>query len=140
MKVFVDANIMIDVISNRKPFVEDSSNIINLATEGGFELYASSLSFVNTLYISRKDVGKEEAFKKLKLLHKVLKASPMDQDELDAAIAMDNKDFEDNLQYCSAVAAGCEVIVTRNVKDFPADGEVKAMLPGDYLDSLVEDS
>lgn len=140
MKIFVDTNIMIDVISNRKPFVEDSSNIINLATEGGFELYASSLSFVNTLYISRKDVGKEEAFKKLKLLHKVLKASPMDQDELDAAIAMDNKDFEDNLQYCSAVAAGCEVIVTRNVKDFPADGEVKAMLPGDYLDSLVEDS
>ena len=53
---------------------------------------------------------------------------------------MEDKDMEDNLQDRYVVSAGCEVIVTRNVKDFPADGEVRAMLPGDFLDSLVEDS
>lgn len=46
MRIFVDTNIMIDVAAGRKPFVEDSSNIINLATEEGFELYASAMSFV----------------------------------------------------------------------------------------------
>ena len=46
----------------------------------------------------------------------------MGDDELSKALLMDDKDMEDNLQYRSAISAGCEVIVTRNVKDFPADG------------------
>lgn len=85
-------------------------------------------------------LGKETALKKLKAFHDILKTAPMGDDELSKALLMNDKDMEDNLQYRSAVSAGCEVIVTRNVKDFPADGEVRAMLPGDFLDSLVEDS
>ena len=140
MKVFIDTNIMVDVLLGRKEFLLQSSNIFQLADNEDVELYATALTFVNALYVSRIVLGKETALKKLKAFHDILKTAPMGDDELSKALLMDNKDMEDNLQYRTAVSAGCEVIVTRNVKDFPADGEVRAMLPGDFLDSLVEDS
>ena len=140
MKVFIDTNIMVDVLLGRKEFLLQSSNIFQLADNEDVELYATALTFVNALYVSRKVLGKETALKKLKAFHDILKTAPMGDYELSKALLMNDKDMEDNLQYRSAVSAGCEVIVTRNVKDFPADGEVRAMLPGDFLDSLVEDS
>lgn len=120
----------------RKEFLLQSSNIFQLADNEDIELYATALTFANALYVSRKELGKETALQKLKDFHDILKTDPMDDNELSKALLMDDKDFEGNLQYCSAVSAGCE----RNIKDFPVDGEVKAMLPGDFLDSLVEDS
>lgn len=140
IKVFIDTNIMVDVLLGRKQFLLQSSNIFQLADNKDIELYATALSFVNALYISRKEIGTKLTLQKLKDFHDILKTAPMADEELDKALLMGGKDFEDNLQYRSAISAGCEVIVTRNVKDFPANGEVKAMLPGDFLDSLVEDS
>lgn len=140
IKVFIDTNIMVDVLLGRKQFLLQSSNLFQLADNKDIELYATALSFVNALYISRKEIGTKLTLQKLKEFHDILKTAPMADEELDKALLMGGKDFEDNLQYRSAISAGCEIIVTRNVKDFPANGEVKAMLPGDFLDSLVEDS
>lgn len=139
IKVFIDTNILIDVLLGRKNFLLQSSNIFQLADNEEIELYATALSFVNALYVSRKELGKDLALQKLKDFHDILRTAPMDDGELDKALLMGDKDFEDNLQYCSAVSAGCEVIVTRNIKDFPADDKIRVMLPGDFLDSLVED-
>lgn len=138
IKVFLDTNIMLDVLLGRKKFLLQSSNIIQLADNGYIELYATALSFVNAMYVGRKELGKAVILQKIKDFHDILRTAPMDDMELSKALAMDDKDFEDNLQYCSAVSADCDVIVTRNVKDFPTDGEVKAMLPGDFLDALAE--
>lgn len=137
-KVFIDTNIMLDVLLGRRKFLLQSSNIIQLADNGLIELYATALSFVNAMYVGRKELGRTVTLQKLKDFHDILCTAPMDEVELSKALAMDDKDFEDNLQYCSAVSADCDVIVTRNVKDFPADGKVKAMLPGDFLDALAE--
>lgn len=139
IKVFIDTNIMVDVLLGREKFLLQSSNIFQLADNEDIELYATALSFVNALYISRKELGKSTAIQKLREFHSILKTAPMDDSELDSALLMNDKDFEDNLQYRSALSAGCEVIVTRNVSDFPKDGEISAMLPGDFLDSLVKD-
>lgn len=117
-----------------------SSNIFQLADNEDLELYATALSFANAFYISRKELGKDLTLHKLKEFHDILKIAPMDDTELGEALIMNDKDFEDNLQYCSAISADCDVIVTRNVKDFPADGDIRIMLPSDFLDSLVEDS
>ena len=68
-KVFIDTNIMIDVLLGRKKFLAQSSNIFQLADSGAIALYATALSFVNALYIGRKELGKSEALKKLKLFH-----------------------------------------------------------------------
>uniref|UniRef100_UPI004029D6CC type II toxin-antitoxin system VapC family toxin n=1 Tax=Prevotella sp. TaxID=59823 RepID=UPI004029D6CC len=139
-KVFIDTNIIIDVLLGRKKFLAQSSNIFQLADSGAIALYATALSFVNALYIGRKELGKSEALKKLQLFHDFLNTAPMDEEELARAFMMDDKDFEDNLQYCSACSAGCNVIVTRNVKDFPKDGEVRVMMPSEFLDAFAEEA
>ena len=82
MKVFIDTNIMVDVLLGRKEFLLQSSNIFQLADNEDVELYATALTFVNALYVSRKVLGKETALKKLKAFHDILKTAPMGDDEL----------------------------------------------------------
>lgn len=65
--------------------------------------------------------------------------APMGQDEYDAATLMSPKDMEDNFQYCAAVSAGCDVIVTRNIKDFPKTSKIKVMMLGEFLDSFASE-
>lgn len=138
-KVFVDANIILDVLLERKEFMLASSNILALQIWGKAELYTTALTFANVLYVCRKALGKQKSINQLKTFFKRLHVAPLGQPEYDAAMLMDMKDIEDNLQYCSAVSAGCDVLVTRNIKDFPSEGAVRVMLPHDFLDSLVEE-
>lgn len=138
-KVFIDTNIILDVILERKNFVLESSNVLALQVWNKIEIYATSLTFINSLYICRKEIGKDESINKLRTLFDRFQVSPLGQDEYNAAMAMPMKDIEDNFQYCSAVSAGCDVLITRNIKDFPADGKIKVMQPKEFLDSLVID-
>ena len=61
MKVFLDTNIIIDVMERREPFFLQSANILELGYRKEISLYATSLSFINALYISRKNLGKDIA-------------------------------------------------------------------------------
>lgn len=136
-KVFVDANIILDVILKRKEFFLESSNVIDLAPAGDVEMYATVLTFANALYVCRPIVGKSNAIVKLKEMFCYLHIAPLGQEEYEAATLMSPKDMEDDFQYCAAVSAGCEVLVTRNVKDFPQNAKIAIMKPRDFLDSLV---
>ncbi len=136
-KVFIDTNIIIDVLLGRKPFLFEALNIFQLADDGIIELYASVLSFVNAMYVARKELGKGVAFQKLKEFYTFITVSPIGNEELVAAFAMEGKDFEDDLQYCSALDAECDVIVTRDLEGFSKDGEIAVMSPKEFLNSLI---
>lgn len=135
-KVFIDTNIILDVILGREKFVLESSNILALQIFGKAELYATALTFANALYICRKLIGKEESIEKLSNVFEKIHVSPLGQKEYNAAMQMSHKDIEDNFQFCSAVSANCDVIVTRNIKDFPSHEKIKVMLPSDFLNSM----
>lgn len=107
---------------------------MELGYKGHVSLYATSLTFFNALYISRKSIGKEAAIEKIKLLRNFIEISPISAKEFDEAIQMDTKDIEDNLQYSSALSAECDMIVTRNKKDFPAEACIKILTPQEFLD------
>lgn len=136
-KVFIDTNIILDVIEERKQFVLESSNVLALQIWGKAELYATTLTFANAFYVLRKRIGKTSSIEKLRVVFDRLHVSPLGQSEYDAAMLMKPKDIEDNFQYCSALSSGCDVLVTRNVKDFPADGKIAVMSPNDFLNSLT---
>ncbi len=138
-RVFVDANIIMDVILGRKDFYLESSNVIDLAPAGEVNMYATILTFANCLYVCRPYLGKANAISKLKDMFSYIHIAPMGQDEYDAATLMSPKDMEDNFQYCAAVSAGCDVIVTRNIKDFPKTSKIKVMMPGEFLDSFASE-
>ena len=67
-KVFLDTNIIIDVLEHRDPFFIQSANLLELGYRKKLHLYATSLSFINGIYISRKSLGKENAIEKVKVL------------------------------------------------------------------------
>ncbi len=134
IKIFLDTNIIIDVMEKREPYFLQSANLLELGYKGYVSLYATSLTFINALYISRKSIGKEAAIEKVKLLRNFIEISPMSAQEFDIALRMDTKDIEDNLQYSSALSAECNIIVTRNKKDFPANASVKILTPQEFFD------
>lgn len=58
----------------------------------------------------------------------------MGDQEFSQSLQMVGKDLEDNLQYCSALAAECEIIVTRNKKDFQDSPKVRVLTPEEFFE------
>ena len=117
-KVFIDSDVILDVLCKRIPHYQYSAQIFTLSDLKKINLYTTSLSFANVYYILRKTVGGEKAkyfLRKLRLLIKILAA---DEKETDLALNSKFTDFEDALQYYTALKHKMEVILTRNVKDY----------------------
>ena len=57
MRCLIDANVLLDVLANREPFVEDSSKIWKLCETEQAEGCVSALSIANLMYIMRKELS-----------------------------------------------------------------------------------
>ena len=132
MRCLIDANILLDVLADRKPFVEDSSKIWKLCETGQIEGYISSLTFADLVYVLRKELnpGKiEEVLNSLKLIFSFTELSEMD---LSNAAALKWKDYEDAIQSVTASRIKADYIITRNVKDYK-NSAVMAYTPAELL-------
>jgi len=116
MKVFLDTNILIDYVDHREKRVY-AGLILSMADEGLITLYASYLSYANMGYILRKRT-QEERYRLIQEARNMATVLPCDAEQLDIALTQPVKDYEDMLQYQCALAAGCDVVVTNNKKDF----------------------
>ena len=130
-RVFLDTNIIMDTLEERR-FSDSSKAVVSKGNEGRISLYASLLSFVNIAYIRRKHPV-DEIYNDLSQLRGILNVVPIEDVQLDAALDVRVKDFEDNIQFQCAKAAGCDVIVTNNVKDFAGLDGVDVMSSDDFL-------
>ncbi len=136
-KVYLDTNIMLDYLEQRC-FSENAKTIFKLSKKGKFLVYASLLSFVNIAYIRRKH-SVDEIYADLSLLRSIVNVVPIDDVQLDNALNVKVKDFEDNIQFQCAKAAGCDVIVTNNIKDFAGLNGIDIMSSEDFLLDLFAD-
>lgn len=132
-RVFLDTNILVDILERREPYFLLSANILDLGYNGRIQLFATSLSFINAIYVCRKTIGKDAALDKIRILRKTIGVSPISSKELDDALASGLKDVEDALQYASAKSAKCECIVTRNKKGFPQSEEFPVYTPEEFF-------
>lgn len=131
-KVLVDINIVIDLLSKRKEFYKPASKLFTLSDNKEIKLAISSLTFANTFYLLSKELNAmkaKEVLRKFKLLVKVL---PMDDKIIDLSLNSDFKDFEDAIQYFTALENKFEIIITRNLKDFKLS-KIPVMTANDYL-------
>jgi predicted nucleic acid-binding protein len=118
-KLFVDTNIVIDLLSRREPFFEESAELFSLADKKQIELSASSLTIANTGYILLRQMDSNKAKSILRKLRLILKVLPLDDKIIGLALNDDNfSDFEDGLQYFTAIEDEQEIMITRNLKDF----------------------
>lgn len=117
-KVFVDSDIILDILCKREPHYEYAAKIFSLADMKKLSVYTTSLVVANVYYILRKAIGIEkskEALRKLRLLVKIIS---IEEREVDLALNSSFSDFEDALQYYAAVRYGMETLLTRNIKDY----------------------
>ena len=136
-KLFLDTNVLIDYLGSRKDFAA-ASTIISLAQKGYFTLLVSSLSFATASYILNAHHKKTNA-EIVSLFASFVKqcnVTPIDSVVIDKAIASDFNDFEDAMQYYSALREGADAIITRNTDDFNA-AKIDIYNPQAFLDMLT---
>ena len=133
MRVFLDTNILLDIIEERQQFLLASATIFDLGVKKKIQMFASPLTFANCIYTARKIVGYQKALQGMGLLKQFVRATTMDDIQVTCAMKDDVPDFEDRLQFESAIAAQCEVIVTRDKKrHFPQD-KIPILSPDEFL-------
>lgn len=135
MKLFLDTNVLIDLIGKREPYFEDVAIIASLAESKKIKLVASSLSFVNTVYVISKVVERKTVLETLKKFRFICEVSDIDEIVIDKSLISSFNDFEDAVQYYSALHHKSDIIITRNKKDFK-NSEISVLTPAEFLASI----
>ena len=132
MKLFLDTNVVIDVIAAREPFVADSRAIFDLCESGKADGRVSALTLCTVSYVLRKFVTPGTMRTKLRELRNILTPVDLSVSLLDKAIASSIADFEDAVQFYTAVYSEADYIITRNIRHFPQDN-IPVLTPTDFL-------
>ena len=132
MKLFLDTNVVIDVIAAIEPFFTDSRAIFNICETGKAEGSVSALTLCTVSYVLRKFVTPGTMRTKLREFRNVLTPIDLSVSLLDKAISSSISDFGDAVQFYTAVYSDADYIITRNVKHFPQDN-IPVLTPTEFL-------
>jgi predicted nucleic acid-binding protein len=117
-RVFVDSDVILDLLCKRLPHYEFVAEIFTLGDSKQINLVTTSVVYANVFYILRKALGIDKAKEYLRKLRIMLGIVPVDGKIVDLALNSRFSDFEDGLQYFTARENGIDVLITRNTKDF----------------------
>lgn len=132
MVVHVDTNVLLDVLAAREPFYPRSAAVWSLAEAGAVTGVISAISYNNCYYVVRRYGGRARAREALRLLRDVFQPVDLTAQVLNQAMDAEFPDFEDAIQFFSALRAGAEVLVTRNPDDFPR-ADLGVLTPTEFL-------
>ena len=130
MKVPIDTNVILDVLCNRLPFVEDAQKVFRLCEVNKITGCISALSIPNIIYIMRKELDADKTSDILEKLSLIFTIADLKSSDLTKAVKL-----EDALQSVCASRIKADYIVTRNIKDF-SGSKVTAIKPSELLERL----
>ena len=131
MTVFVDTNILIDLLCERESFVQSARMLFAYGYSGRLTLVLSSLSLVNAVYIARK-YGYVDVRERLDDITEFVEVVDLRKEVAKRALTCEWKDYEDAVQYMSAIKENADCIVARNKKDFG-----KSVIPVYTIEELM---
>ncbi|SEJ34813.1 PIN domain-containing protein [Cyclobacterium xiamenense] len=135
-RLFVDTNILIDLLSRREPFFEEAAELFSLADRKQVELSVSSLTIANTSYVLLRRLDSNKVKSVLRKLRLILKILPLDDKVIGLALNDENfSDFEDGLQYFTAIEGEQELIISRNLKDFK-NSKLPTMTAKQFIETM----
>lgn len=118
-RLLIDTNIVMDLLSKREKFYDEAADLFSRADKKELVLTISSLTFANTNYILTKLKSAKEAREILRKFKVLVELLNLDDKVTELALSDESfPDFEDGLQYYSAIENQIDVIITRNKKDF----------------------
>lgn len=134
-KLFIDTNLMLDLLGEREPFYNSTAKIATIADKGKVELIVSALSYSTVFYLLSKFEDNEVVKEKLRKFRVISETSDLTDRVIDKGLSSRFSDFEDALQFFCALRMDCNILITRNVKDFK-ESAIPIMTPDEYLNSL----
>ncbi len=130
-RVLVDTNIVLDLLGKREKFLPEAQRLFTMSDKNKINLYVSSLTFANTHYILSQKLKINNVRKVLRQLKVLVTVLPMDDKIIELSLDSDFKDFEDAIQYHTAIENDINIIVTRNLKDFK-NAKIPVMTAKEY--------
>jgi len=134
-RILVDTNIVLDLLAKRKEFITEAQQLFTLSDKNEVKLYVSSLTFANTYYILSQKIKLNDARKILRKFKVLVEVLPMDDKIIDLSLESDFKDFEDAIQYHTAIENEINVIITRNLKDFKTS-KIPVLTAKNYIEII----
>lgn len=132
-RVFIDTNILLDLLLERQPWVHQASVLFSMADRKELDLLCCSLSFSTAVYLMhRLKYSRKEIITKLTIAKSLCTVTTVDSSVIDRVLQSDFSDLEDGMQYYSALAANAEMIDTRNEKDY-ALSNIPVLSPTEFL-------
>jgi predicted nucleic acid-binding protein len=133
--LFLDTNIILDLLATRMPFYTEAAKLFSLADKEKIKLSISSLCIADAHYILSRQNSQIEVrsiLRKFKVLVTVL---PLDDKIIDLALNSDFRDFEDAIQYYTAIENDQDLIITRNHQDFK-ESKLPVMSAGEFIKTI----
>jgi predicted nucleic acid-binding protein len=131
--LFLDTNVIIDVLANREPFSNVASKLLDYGDKGKLNIYISALSYSNIYYILRKTCSHKEMISLLKDIKAISTTMDVTEDIISKAIDSALKDFEDAIQLNTALSnKKIQAIVTRDIKGFK-NSDISVLTPEEAL-------
>lgn len=117
-RLFIDTNIVIDLLQKRESFYEEAQELFTLGDEKKVKLFISSLTIANTHFVLLKHHNTHDVRKILSKFKVLVDVLSLDDKIVELALTSDQKYFEDAIQYYTAIENNADIIITRNKKDF----------------------
>ncbi len=135
-KIFVDTNILVDLIADRKPFSKFAIEIFEKAESKKIKLFTSSHSFATTHYLLNKYIDEKQLREIVYNLLEYVQIISIDEDVIKKGLRSKHKNFEDAIQMISAYTIEkLDYIVTRNIKDFRGS-EIPVLAPDELITKI----
>jgi predicted nucleic acid-binding protein len=138
MKLFLDTNIMLDLLGERMPFYDSIAKIATLADKRNVLLVVSALSYSTVYYLLSKYESKDKVKEKLRKFKIISEVAGLDETIIEKGLNSAFTDFEDSLQYFCALNTECNVLLTRNQKDFK-ESAIPVMSADEFLSSIMNE-
>jgi predicted nucleic acid-binding protein len=134
-RLFIDTNVMMDLLGERIPHYESIAKVATLADKGKIKIVVSAFSYPTVYYLLSKFESSEKVKEKLRKFRIISEVSDLDEITIEKGLASEFKDFEDALQYHCALKAECDILLTRNAKDFK-ESTIPVMSAEEFLQSI----
>ncbi|MFB2971947.1 type II toxin-antitoxin system VapC family toxin [Aerosakkonema sp. BLCC-F183] len=119
VKILIDTNIIVDVALERQPFYSESVQVLSLVHRKEVEGYISASTVSDLYYIIRKPKGREQTIDFLRRIFTFCRVATVDESVISMALTANFRNFEDGIQYSTAVENKLDTIITRDIADFP---------------------
>ena len=134
MRVLIDTNVILDVLLKRSPFYEAALEVLKLSVREDIQEFVSASAITDIYYIAYKNMRDKAVVRELlKKLLLIVSVAGVSEEEIQKALELGWKDFEDSVQYSVALLNEMNGLITRNVKDY-SSSEIQVWEPNQFLE------